>query len=168
MSASPRLRTVVVLLHAVDILAVAVLVTAAMRGTNVRAQVHARRIQPDEERLARRVLPLHVIDGCRRGLVIDRLHALLGERIGVFDRLPANLAEARIDRGIILIGLAAVEEQFVGIASSDKVDRLPRTIDPNARVICCRPLAVVGSVLPPMFPQANGSGTARFWSTRRP
>jgi hypothetical protein len=57
-----RADGVVVLHHAVDVFAVAVLVTAAMLGANVRAQVHAGRVEPDEEWLARRVLPLHVVD----------------------------------------------------------------------------------------------------------
>ena len=51
-----RADGVVVLDHAVDVLAVAVLVAAAVLGANVRAQVHARRVEPAEERLARGVL----------------------------------------------------------------------------------------------------------------
>ena len=42
-------------------------------------------------------------------LVVDRLHALLGQRTGVFDRLLADLAEARIDRRIVGVGGQGVE-----------------------------------------------------------
>ena len=100
---------VVVLDHAVDVLAVAVLVAAAVLGADVRAQVHARRVEPDEERLARGLLPLHEVDGRGRGLVVDRLHALLGERAGVLDGLLADLAEARIDGRIVLVGGLGLE-----------------------------------------------------------
>ena len=63
-----------------------------------------------EERLARRLLPLHEVDGRGRGLVVDRLHALLGERAGVLDRLLADLAEARIDRGVVDVGRLALQD----------------------------------------------------------
>ena len=104
-----RADRVVVLDHAVDVLAVAVRVAAAMLGADVRAQMHARRVEPDEERLARCLLPLHVVDGRRRGLVVDRLHALLGQRAGVLDGLLADLAEARIDGGIVPVGGLAAQ-----------------------------------------------------------
>ena len=84
-------------------------VAAAMLGADVRAQVHARRVEPAEERLARRVLPLHEVDGRGRGLVVDRLHPLLGERAGVLDGLLADLAEARIDGRVVLVGRLALE-----------------------------------------------------------
>ena len=107
---SKRADGVVVLEHAVDVLAVAVLVAAAMLGPDVRAQVHAGRVEPDEERLARSPLPLHVVDGRSRGLVVDRLHALLGERAGVLDGLLADLAEARIDGGVVPVGRLAAQD----------------------------------------------------------
>ena len=62
-----------------------------------------------EERLAGGMLPLHEVDGRGRGLVVDRLHALLGERAGVLDGLLADLAEARIDGGIVVVGRLALE-----------------------------------------------------------
>ena len=49
--------------HAVDVFAVAVLVPAAVLGPDVGAQVHARPVEPAEERLAGVVLSLHVVDG---------------------------------------------------------------------------------------------------------
>ena len=45
---------VVVLDHAVDVFAVAMLVPAAMLGADVRAQVHARRVEPDRRTACRR------------------------------------------------------------------------------------------------------------------
>ncbi len=57
-----RADGVVVLDHAVDVFAVAVLVAAAMLGADVRAQMHARGVAPAEERLARIVLALHEVD----------------------------------------------------------------------------------------------------------
>ena len=104
-----RADRVVVLDHAVDVFAVAVLVAAAMLGANVRPQVHAGRVEPAEERLASRLLPLHEIDGRGRGLVVDRLHPLLGQRAGVLDGLLADLAEARIDRRIVDVGRLALQ-----------------------------------------------------------
>ena len=80
-----------------------------MLGADVGAQVHAGRVEPAEERLARRVLPLHEVDRRGGGLVVDRLHALLGERAGVLDGLLADLAEARIDRGVVAVGRLALE-----------------------------------------------------------
>ena len=106
---SKRTDRVVVLDHAVDVFAVAVRVAAAMLGADVRAQVHARAVEPAEERLARRVLALHEVDRRGRGFVVDRLHALLGQRAGVLDGLLADLAEARIDRGIVPVGGLAFE-----------------------------------------------------------
>ena len=43
------------------------------------------------------------------GLVVDRFHALLGERAGVLDGLLADLAEARIDGGVVLVGRLGLE-----------------------------------------------------------
>ena len=67
------------------------------------------RVEPAEERLARGVLALHEVDRGGRSLVVDRLHPLLGQRAGVLDRLLADLAEARIDRRIVLVGGLALE-----------------------------------------------------------
>ena len=100
---------VVMLEHAVDVFAVAMGVAATMAGTHVGAKVHTGPVEPAEERLAGRLLSFHVVDGGGRGLVVDRLHALLGERPGILDGLLANLAEARIDRGIVPIGRLAFQ-----------------------------------------------------------
>ena len=84
-------------------------VLAAVLGSHVRAQVHARAVQPAEERLAGGLLPLHVVDGGGGGLVVDRLHPLLRERAGVFDRLLADLAEARVVGRVVHVGRLALE-----------------------------------------------------------
>ena len=112
-----RADGVVVLEHAVDVFAVAMRVAAAMIGANVGSQVHARGIEPAEERLARGLLPLHVVDGRGRCLVVDRLHALLGQRARVLDGLLADLAEARIDGGIVAVGCLAFQDAARGDAS---------------------------------------------------
>src|SRR5262249_55087134 len=63
--------------------------------------VHARRVEPDEERLA---VAHGAVDELRCGLqelFVDRLHALLGERAGVLAFLLAPRAEAWIGaRGV--------------------------------------------------------------------
>jgi hypothetical protein len=60
------------------------------------------RVEPAEERRAGRDLPLHEIDRRVRGLVVDRLHPLPGERSGVLDDLPADAAPARLLGRIVL------------------------------------------------------------------
>jgi hypothetical protein len=113
---------IVVLEHAVDILAVAVCVTSAVLAADMGPQVHAGRVEPAEERLARGLLPPHEVDGCGRGLIIDRLHALLGERSGVLDGLLSDLAETLIDRGVVAIGRLAPQHaarpEFGAVAGS--------------------------------------------------
>ena len=52
-------------------------------------------------------LPLDVVDGRVRGLVVDRLHPLLRERAGVLDRLLADAPEPGIDGRVVPVrGLA--------------------------------------------------------------
>ncbi|GJE44654.1 hypothetical protein AEGHOMDF_3843 [Methylobacterium soli] len=76
----------------------------------MRSQVHAGRVEPDEERLTRRLLPLHVGDSRRSGLVVDGFHALPGERAGILDGLLADLAEARIDGRIVDVARLAPQD----------------------------------------------------------
>ena len=70
----------------------------------VREEVHVRRVQPHEPRLARFLLPLDEVDGRGDELVVAGLHALLGERARVLDLLLANLAPARLDGLVVLVG----------------------------------------------------------------
>ncbi len=50
-------------------------------------------------------LALDEVDGGVGGFVIDRLHALLGQRAGVLDRLLADLAPARL-LGRVVVSVA--------------------------------------------------------------
>ena len=76
--------------------------------TCVRACIRVR-VEPAEERRAGRDLPLDEVDRRVRGLVVDRLHALSGERAGVLDRLPADPAPARILGRIVGVGRLAAQ-----------------------------------------------------------
>ena len=69
--------------------------------------MHARRVHPDKERLAGLDLALDEIDRCRGRLVVDRLHAFLGQWSGVLDGLLADLAEAWIDGRIVTVACLA-------------------------------------------------------------
>ena len=69
------------------------------RGLEAGPDVHAGRIEPDEERL---LVPVCAVDEVERGLeefLVDRLHALLGERPGILAFLLAPWAEARVVTG---------------------------------------------------------------------
>ena len=82
---------------------------AQARRLGVGAEVHVGEVHPDQGGLAGLVLALDEIDGARGDVVVDRLHALLGQRAGVDTGLLADAAEARLDRGIVLVGGLAVE-----------------------------------------------------------
>ena len=84
------------------------------------------RVEPAEERLACALLPLHEVDGRGGGLVVDRFHPLLGQRAGVLDGLLADLAEPRIDRGIVAIGRLAL--QHAARAELGTVGRILRVV----------------------------------------
>ena len=80
----------------------------AMLGAHMSAQVHAGAVEPAEERLVGLGLPLDEVDARRPSLVVDRLHALAGQRAGVLDRLLADPAAARVlGRVVDVGGLAA-------------------------------------------------------------
>src|SRR5262249_49620506 len=78
-----------------------------LRG-EMRDDVHARRIKPDEERLAVGLSLVHELECQIANLVVYRLHALRIERAGVLDSLLTDLAPARHLRGIILVGSPAM------------------------------------------------------------
>src|SRR6202043_514384 len=84
----------VVLHHAVRIYAEPGL--SLRLGLEPGPDMHAARIEPDEERL---LVPVRTADEVDRGpeeLLVDRLHALLGERAGVLAFLLAPRPEARV------------------------------------------------------------------------
>src|SRR5262249_7158270 len=61
-----------------------------------RPDVHAARIEPDEERLAIAIRALDEVDRSFEKFAIDRFHPLLGQRAGVLAFLLAPGAEARV------------------------------------------------------------------------
>ena len=83
----------------------------------MRHDVHARRVEPEEERLA---VGLGLVDELERvieDLVVDRLHPLRIERPGVLDLLLADLAPAWLIGRIVDVGRPAVEH----VARADRV-----------------------------------------------
>src|SRR6185503_19466789 len=47
--------------------------------------VHARRVEPTEERLVSFVLSVHEVEGCGEELFVDSFHSLLRQRASVFN-----------------------------------------------------------------------------------
>ena len=71
--------------------------------------VHAGRVEPAKERTVGLRLTLDKVDGSARSLIVNRLHAFLGQRAGVFNGLFADAPEARIDGWIVTVGGSALE-----------------------------------------------------------
>jgi hypothetical protein len=88
--------------------------------------MYARRVVPAEERLARGVLPFHVVDGGPGGFVVNCFHPLLGERSAVLDGLHADLAEPRVDGRVVGVGRLALE--YAARAELGPVGRILRVI----------------------------------------
>jgi hypothetical protein len=125
----------VVLDHAVGIDAETGL--ALRLGLEVRPDVHARGVPPHEERLAVLVRLIDEPEGPGRDLLVDRLHALLGERAGVLDPPvrkavdDAAGAEPLLEVGVLrivrvlrlLLGIQVVEvaEELVEAVRARKV-----------------------------------------------
>src|SRR5262245_19353303 len=72
------------------------------------AEMHVRKVDPEEEGLAGLGLPLDEIGGTGGNVVVDRFHPLFCERAGVVDGLPADPAEALVHRRVIGVGGLAV------------------------------------------------------------
>ena len=75
----------------------------------VRDDVHAGRVEPDEERL---VVRLGLVDELERvvaDFVVDRLHPFRVELAGVLDLLLADLAPARLHGRVVGVGRPAVD-----------------------------------------------------------
>src|SRR4029077_5172346 len=81
----------------------------AMLGFHVREGVHARAVKPAEEWLVRLRLARDVIDCGVGGLVVDRLHALPGQRAGVLNGLLADAAPAGLLGRVVGIGSLAAQ-----------------------------------------------------------
>ena len=83
----------------------------------MRDDVHARRIEPEEERLV--CLPglVDELERVAQDLVVDRLHAVGTERAVVLDLLLADLAPARLHRRVIHVRGPGVDH----VARADRV-----------------------------------------------
>ena len=84
--------------------------------------VHARRVEPEEERLAVRLCLVQELEGEVADFVVHGLHPLGIERAGVLDLLLADLAPARVDGRIVGFGRPAVNH----VARADLVQQLLR------------------------------------------
>ena len=98
----------VVLDHAVGIDAETGLAFAFL--LQMREDVHAGGVPPDEERLVGLLGAFHELERTGGDFLVHRLHALLGQRAGVLDRLLADLAEARVIGRIVLVRREAVQD----------------------------------------------------------
>ena len=72
--------------------------------------VHAGRVEPDEERLVSLVALVDEVHCAGQELLVHRLHALFGQRAGVLDGLLAHPAKARILGGIVLVRREGVQD----------------------------------------------------------
>ena len=88
-----RADVLVVVDHRVVVLGLPQPGLALAPGLQVCVQVHVGEVAPDEERVARLVLALDVVDGAVGDVVVDGLHPLGGQRAGVLDGLLADRAE---------------------------------------------------------------------------
>src|SRR5262249_4130047 len=83
-------------------------------GFGMGAEVHMRRVKPDKERLA---ILVGAIDesSCRgAGLIVDRLHALLRQRPGIFDLLSSLAVCPTVKHATRTKVLSEVREIFFG------------------------------------------------------
>ena len=69
-------------------------------GLQVGVDVHAGRVEPDEERLLVLRWRVDELEVGVEHLLVDRLHPLLGERAGVLAALLAPLPEAAVVAGV--------------------------------------------------------------------
>ena len=90
----------------------------------MRHDVHARRVEPDEERLVVVLGLVHEIEGKVADFVVHRFHPLGIERAGILDPLLADLAPARHLGRIILVGGPAVNH----VARADDVQQVLRIV----------------------------------------
>ena len=88
----------------------------------MRDDVHARRVEPDEERLAVRLGLVHELEVQSEDLVVHGLHPFGIERAGILDLLFADLAPARHHGRVILVRRPAMNH----VARADFVQQLLR------------------------------------------
>ena len=81
---------------------------------HVGAEVHVGGVEPNEEGHARLHLFANEGDGPLRHLIVDCLHALLGQRPGVFDRLPTLAVGFAVQHPARTEPLAEIRE-FLGV-----------------------------------------------------
>ena len=74
------------------------------------AEVHVRRVEPDEERRPVGGLSLDEVEPLLEHLVVDRLHPLLVQRACVLDPLLADAAEARLLGVVVLVRRPGVDD----------------------------------------------------------
>ena len=72
-------------------------------------EVHVCGVEPDKERRTRSMLAIDEVEPMLQHLVVDSLHALLRQRSGVLDPLPADSTPARLVSRIVFIGRPAVQ-----------------------------------------------------------
>ena len=78
------------------------------------AEVHVRRVEPDEEWLAVFVRAVDEVPRRRSGFVVYRLHALFRQRSGVLDLLPALAVGVTMEHAARAVLLPELGESFSG------------------------------------------------------
>ena len=90
--------------HSITVFIIGHAALATHRSAHMRDRVRTHHIHPNEERPFRLCLSFDEVDRRIGGFIVDRLHALSGQRAGIIDGLLADLSEARIDSRVIPIG----------------------------------------------------------------
>ena len=98
----------------------------------MRHDVHARRIEPHEERLVGGFGSVDKLESVIEYLVVDGFHAIGVKRAGVLNSLLADLSPSRIDRRIVRIGGPTMQH----IARADLIFELLRIVGVR-RILHC-------------------------------
>ena len=109
----------------------------------VRVDVHAGGVPPEEERLVRLLRLLQVVERGLGDFLVDRLHALLAERAGALDLLRAVRVGPGVDhaarlefldhRGILEV--VRVLELFLGVEVVERADELVEAVRGRQRLV---------------------------------
>jgi hypothetical protein len=78
-------------------------------GLGVRAEVHVGEVHPQENGLPCGLLTLEEVHRTLGEVVVTGLHPLLSQRAGILDGLLADLAKARINGFVVLVGGFAIQ-----------------------------------------------------------